>query len=198
MERHRALWLIDAGYLFQAQFSIDKNYRFDYKKLRRVVETDGEIWRAYYLNSTPDPANDIQNEFHSWLRSAPPRGPKIVTKLYQLKQLNIRSAYCLNCEAKVRVHGENCDTFEQCHLVKEQQKGIDVGITTLMLSLQDQYDSLLLSSGDGDLLDGVDYITQQGKRLELVVFDHGVSTDLQARADKIHWINDFADQVGRE
>src|SRR5690606_19858287 len=115
----------------------------------------------------------------------PPRGPRIITKLYQLKQINLRSAYCVKCETKVRVLGEGCDTADQCYLVKEHQKGVDVGITTAMLSLVEQYDTLLLSSGDGDLLEAVDYITQLGKRFELVVFDHGVSTELQARADHI-------------
>ena len=80
---------------------------------------------------------------------------------------------------------------------KEQQKGVDVGIATLALTLMNEYDTLLLSSGDGDLLDAVEYISQNGKQIELVVFKAGVSTDLQARADRLYWIDDFRNDVRR-
>ncbi len=52
----RRLWLIDAGYLLNAQRSVSHEYRFDYLKLRRKLEEDGSIWRAYYFNSTPQSA----------------------------------------------------------------------------------------------------------------------------------------------
>ena len=55
-----------------------------------------------------------------------------------------------------------------------------------------------LSSGDADLLDAVEFLSEQGKRIELAVFSEGVSTELQARADQVYWINDFADEVGRD
>ena len=29
--------------------------QFDYLKLRQHLEANGELWRAYYLNSTPNP-----------------------------------------------------------------------------------------------------------------------------------------------
>jgi len=48
------------------------------------------------------------------------------------------------------------------------------------------------------LLDAVEFLSEQGKRIELAVFREGVSTDLQARADRIHWINDFANEVRRD
>jgi uncharacterized LabA/DUF88 family protein len=67
-----------------------------------------------------------------------------------------------------------------------------------MLTLQPEYTSIVLSSGDGDLLDAVEYITQRGKRFELAVFrKRTVSTELQARADQIYWIDDFADEIRR-
>jgi hypothetical protein len=37
-----------------------------------------------------------------------------------------------------------------------------------------------------------------GKRIELLVFRDGVSTDLQSRADEIRWIDDFAETVRQD
>jgi hypothetical protein len=41
----------------------------------------------------------------------------------------------------------------------------------------------------------VEYLTELGKRMELVVFKEGVAPELQSRADRIHWIDDFAEEV---
>ena len=79
-ELARRLWVIDAGYLFNAQRSVGAGYQFDYLKLRTRIEQSGPLWRAYYLNSTPHPPTDAQDAFNTWLRSGPPRGPKIITK----------------------------------------------------------------------------------------------------------------------
>ena len=189
----KRLWLIDASYLFNARRSVSADYHFDYAKLRAKLEEDGPLWRAYYLNSTPDPPTDAQDAFHTWLRSAPPRGPKLITKLYGLKSLRADRAYCEQCATKVPLA---CPNDGQDHrLANQQQKGVDVGIATLALVHQDKFDTLVLSSGDGDLLDMVEFLSEHGKSMELAVFNTGVSTDLQARADKVYWIDDFAEEV---
>jgi hypothetical protein len=59
-------------------------------------------------------------------------------------------------------------------------------------------DVTLLSCGDGDLIDAIEFLSELGKRIELLVFRYGVSTDLQARADEILWIDDFATDVRRD
>lgn len=82
-------------------------------------------------------------------------------------------------------------------LTKKQQKGVDVAIATQALILKDQYTKLILSSGDGDLLDAVEHLSEIGKEINLVVFKSGVSTDLQARADTVMWIDEFKDEVKR-
>ena len=186
------LWLIDAGYLFKAAQA--HHCRLDYLKLRQEIEKSGPVWRAYYLNSTPNPPTDAQDGFHTWLRSAPPRGPKLITKLYELKQIRAKKAFCEQCGHKVDLV---CPNGQGHVLGNQQQKGVDVAIATLALIHRDKYETLLLSSGDGDLLDAVEFLSEHGKRIELVVFPEGVSTDLQARADKVYWIDEFAD-VQRE
>jgi len=175
------LWLIDAGYLFNGQRTVRPGYQFDYLKLRQKFEASGQIWRAYYLNSTPHPPTDAQNAFHTWLRSAPPRGPQLVTKLYELKPINADRAYCEQCQTRVNL---TCPNGAGHNLANQQQKGVDVGSATLALIHRERYQTLLLSSRDGDLLDAEEFLSEQGKRIELAVFAEGVSTDLQARADQ--------------
>jgi uncharacterized LabA/DUF88 family protein len=194
-ERMKALWLIDAGYLFKAKPYNEPYYQFSYKKLKDKIEQDGRIWRAYYLNSIPSPITEQQERFHSWLRTAPPDGPGIITKLYELKRMRLDRAYCLNCRSVIEPRCSHCPENNSGQLFIEQQKGVDVGLATLALTLDSHYETLVLSAGDGDLLDAIEFLSQQGKRIELVVFKYGVSTELQARADNIYWIDDFKDEV---
>ena len=176
----RRLWLIDGAYMFSAQTSLGVGFQFDYKKLRDKLEQDGKIFQAYYVNSTPNPPTDQQDAFHTWLKSAPPRGPKIQVRLHALKNLRVK---CLSCSA----------TFD-----RPVQKGVDIGLATLALTLLDRYDTLILSSGDGDFKDALEYIrNRMNKRLELLVFPSGVSTDLQSLSDSIYWIDEFKDEVRR-
>lgn len=93
MTRGKTLWLIDAGYLYTAQRSVGNGYHFDYKKLRDSLGEPGPIWRACYLNAVPDPPGDSQAKFHNWLGLAPPDGPKIIVKLYKLRDIEVREAY---------------------------------------------------------------------------------------------------------
>jgi uncharacterized LabA/DUF88 family protein len=196
VNRGKGLWLIDGGYLFAAQRTLP-GYQFDYRRLREYVEQDGPLWRAYYLNSTSSQLADQQGSFHNWLQSAPPTGPKIITKLYDLKRVRADSAYCERCQTKVTLSCPHTGDGNLHPLHNEQQKGVDVGLATLALTLAGEYETLVLSSGDGDLIDAIEYLSQHGKQLELVVFKSGVSTDLQARADRVYWIDDFRDEVRR-
>ena len=113
------LWLIDAGYLFKAA---QAHFRLDYLKLRQEIEKSEPVWRAYYLNSTPNPPTDAQDGFHTWLRSAPPRGPKLITKLYELKQVRANKAFCEQCNHKVDLA---CPNGQGHVLENKQQKGVD-------------------------------------------------------------------------
>ena len=199
MERKRALWLIDGSYLYKARSSCGQQFSLDYIKLRNYIERDGKIWRAYYLNSTPNPPSDDQDKFHNFLRSASPGGPGIVTKLYELKQTNLDKGFCEQCDKLIALTCPEDKTQEKHRLYKEQQKGVDVGIATLTLTHMDQYDTLILSSGDGDLLDAIEHVSSHKKNFELVVIGKNtVSTELQARADRIYWIDEFSREVCRE
>ncbi len=192
---NRRLWLIDAGYMYRSQSFFSRDYSIDYVKLRGKLEAEEPLWRAYYLNSVPSPTPDSQTAFYNWMRSAPPLGPKIITKLYELRGSEINELYCEQCRRKVTV---SCPNDRTHRLSREQQKGVDVGLATLALTHIENYDTLILSSGDSDLLDAIEYVTEKNKRFELLVFKSGVATDLQCRADRIWWIDEFAQEVARE
>jgi NYN domain len=177
---NRRVWLIDGAYMFMAQDSLGPGFKFGYKKLRDRIERDGRLVQGYYVNSTPSPPTDAQDAFHTWLKSGPPRGPKLQVRLYKLKELHLE---CPKCSTQ----------FD-----RRVQKGVDIGIATLALTLVDRYDTLILSSGDGDFKDALEHIRNTlDKRLELVVFKAGVSTDLQSLSDHIYWIDDFKDVVAK-
>lgn len=191
----KRLWLIDAGYLRKAAQKAHYGTYLDYAKLRKKTEEQGPIWRAYYLDSVFPETREAKAGFHNWLSLAPPEGPKIITKLYEIKTQNVWQLYCSECAQKVNVA---CPASGEHHLVLQQQKGVDVGLATLALRHMDKFDSLVLSSGDGDLLDMIEVISEAGKGIELLVYNYGVSADLQARADLVHWIDNYGDEVLRD
>lgn len=168
----KTIWIVDAAYMKNSA----PGY-FDYLKLKSELEKQNEnkFFESYYLNSTPNPSVDQQDGFHTWLKTAPPRGPKMRVQLYKLKDVNYD---CPKCNHK---------------LVRPVQKGVDVGIATLILKLaaQNQYDRLILSAGDGDFEDAISYVKGDlHKEIWISGFDNSISADLQSYADQVIWLND--------
>ncbi|MGD0901538.1 MAG: NYN domain-containing protein [Terracidiphilus sp.] len=170
----KSVWVVDSAYLMKASASLGK---FDYLKLKGLLSKlcGDSFFESYYLNSTPNPPTDQQDAFHTWLKSAPPRGPKMRVQLYKLKDLEVR---CMHCNQATS---------------RQVQKGVDVGIATLILKLasQNQYDRLILAAGDGDFEDAIDYVKSElHKEVWIVGFHDSVSADLQSYADQVIWLND--------
>jgi len=190
----RRLWLIDASYIHANSLQrCPPNTRVDFLRLRRLIEEElGPLWRGYYLNGVQSEPSDPRDRFHHWLQSALPGGPNLIVKLYGLKSERANAAFCVDCGMKVDVH---CPNDRHHALVNQRQAGVDVGLATLALIHRERYDTLVLSSGDGDLLDAVEHLTEGGTGLELAVFSTGVSTDLQARADRVLCIDDHLEAV---
>ena len=168
----KTIWIIDGAYLMKAAPG-----RFDYLKLKYLLTklNGSDMAEGFYLNSTPNPPSDQQDAFHTWLKLAPPRGPKLRVQLYKLKQFNVRCHIC----------------SKEFH--REVQKGVDVGIATLILKLasQQQYDRLILSAGDGDFEDAIDYVKSElHKEIWIAGFNDSVSADLQSYADKVIFLDD--------
>jgi len=186
----RRLWLIDASYIHANNLALlGGQRRIDYLRLRELIEqTLGPLWRGYFLNAAQDEPNGGRDRFHNWLQTAAPYGPNLIVKLYGLKSERVRSAWCVDCGTKVELacpHGNGSHA-----LYNQRQMGVDVGLASLALIHRERYDSLVLSSGDGDLMDAVEHLSEAGKRIELAVFSTGVATDLQARSDRVLWLDD--------
>lgn len=81
------------------------------------------------------------------------------------------------------------------------QKGVDVGIATLIIKLAAQgvYDRLILSAGDGDFEDAITYIKSE---LHKEFWLHGamsnLSTDLQCYADHVLWMDDMHPTIDKD
>jgi uncharacterized LabA/DUF88 family protein len=168
----RTIWIVDAAYLMKAAPG-----RFDYVQLKKKLELEvGTTFaESFYLNSTSDPPSDQQDAFHTWLKMAPPKGPKMRVKLYKLKEV---CTVCPGC------------SIESSRMV---QRGVDVGIATLAVKMaaQGQYDNLLLSAGDGDFEDAIKFVREElHKQFWVAGFEGSVSADLQSYADQVVWLNE--------
>ncbi len=105
----KTVWIIDGAYLF----NFGKPHPFDYLKLKNeLIRLNGEgIHESYFLNSSNDPAADAQNAFHTWLKSAPPKGPKFRVQLYRLKDLRSTCPQCGAPKLPHRVCGQ-CGSYK--------------------------------------------------------------------------------------
>lgn len=176
----RSIWVIDGAYLLSASPG-----RFDYLKLKKELErlNGEEFYESYFLNSFPDPPTDAQNSFHTWLKTAPPHGPKMRVQLYQLKSMDVACPQCGHSFGR------------------QVQKGVDVGIATLIIKLavQDLYDRLILSAGDGDFEDAISYVKSElHKGIWISGFSNTISADLQSYANRVIWLDDIWDRIERE
>ena len=173
----KTIWIVDGAYMFKAT-----PIRFDYLKLKKFLENKvGTTFReSYYLISTDPYQSEGQDQFHTWLKSAPPKGPKMRVKLYKLK------SHYLDC-------GQCGNTIDY-----KMQKGVDVGIATLIIKLatQHQYDRLILCAGDGDFEDAIEFVKESlQKEIWLCGFENSISSDLQSYANEVIWLNDHLDAI---
>jgi uncharacterized LabA/DUF88 family protein len=169
----KTIWIVDAAYLMKASPG-----RFDYLRLKTELEhlNGFPFYESFYLNSTPNPPTDAQDGFHTWLKTATPGGPKMRVKLYKLKDLHFVCPSCSN------------------HFDRQVQKGVDVGIATLIIKLatQNQYERLFLSAGDGDFEDAISYVKEDlHKEVWMSGYADTLSADLQSYADRVIWLNDI-------
>jgi len=175
----RTIWIVDAAYSMKAAPG-----RYDILKLKQELEVQNgsPFDESYYLNSTPSPPTDQQDAFHTWIKTAPPKGPRMRVQLYKLKEMRCTCPQCAK------------------HFDKTVQKGVDVGIATLIIKLatQDRYDRLVLLAGDGDFEDAIDYVKSElHKEIWIAGFPNSVSADLQSYSDRVIWISDFWTSIER-
>ncbi len=171
----RTIWINDGAYLFKAAPE-----RFDYLKLKHELEKGaGATFAECYYFGAQSMSTSAQDSFNKWLKCAPPIGPKMILKLSPLKNMHMDCPHC----------GVGYE--------RQMQKGVDVGIVTMMLQLaaRNRYDQLVLTSGDGDFANAVEYVKQLGKSFCLAGFKDSVSPDLQCFADTMLWLDELWEKV---
>jgi len=144
----RTVWIIDGNYLWKATPG-----RFNYLKLKAKLEQVNctSIFESYYFNSTPNPIVDVKDNFHLWLSSPSPRGPDMRVKLHPLRNIGVT---CPECNYS---------------FAKKTSIRVRIAISSLIIKLahQNHYDRLILSCGDGDLVDAIDYMKRAFKKRTL-------------------------------
>ncbi len=60
----------------------------------------------------------------------------------------------------------------------------DVGITVDAIRIAPSVDTVVLASGDGDFLQLIEYLKNQGKRIEIIAFGKSASSKLKEGADE--------------
>ena len=178
----RTVWIADAAYLYN--YGRGRGAGFDYLKLKNELarQNGAPLYESYYFNASPDPTAEAQSAFHSWIKSAAPKGPQMRVQLYKLKDL--------------RAHCPQCGT----HFDRHVQKGVDVAIATLMIKLATQgvYDRVILSAGDGDFEDAIDYVKSDlRKEVWLNGAQSTLSVDLQCYADRVLWLDDMGSAIDK-
>ena len=83
---------------------------------------------------------------------------------------------------------------------RQVQKGVDVGIATLIMKLavQNTYDRLILSAGDGDFEEAIDFVKSDlHKEVWMCGSEKNLSPDLQSLADRVLWLEDMGQDIDK-
>ena len=70
----------------------------------------------------------------------------------------------------------------------------DVGITVDAIRISPSVDTIVLASGDGDFLQLVEYLENQGKRVEIIAFGRSASSKLKEEADEFVDIEQYPEK----
>lgn len=153
--RGKTICFIDNSNVFSGQL---KEWRFDWEKFESKLGEKGEIWQTHFFASENDPPRAMQTDFYKFLRN----NLRWEIHIYDLGR---RTTKCTLCK--------NTDTVKA-------EKGVDVGLATKMLTLgvNRAYDTAILVSGDKDYLETVQFIKNQGLRVEVIGWKYSMSSDL--------------------
>ena len=88
MPRGKTIAFIDNSNVFKGQISV--GWRIDMEKLKRILETDGEIWQTFFFASVTNPPRYQQTNFYRFIKNH----MRFEVFLYQLGRKTTR---CRNC-----------------------------------------------------------------------------------------------------
>lgn len=162
--------------------------RVNYLQLakRLVLRITGEYAGTYYYTSTPPGRVVITRE----------QKENLQLQKSIIEGLKLQEGFTVtSLERRYReVHCEKCKYIKKT----SREKGIDVHLTTDMLSLawEDAYDSAILISSDRDYGPALDYLRTKGKRIYNLAFKTISKSQLLLKHCYHHiWFEDIEDSV---
>jgi uncharacterized LabA/DUF88 family protein len=158
------VWLIDGAYILKGHTG-----RIDYNELRNQLQAwaGGPFDQIIFYNSFVD-GDARADRFNNDLKLN-----GFAVKLFPLK----------------RATGGTCDSCgRQCE--RMVQRGVDVAICTdlLRLAYEGKFRRVVLSAGDGDLLEAVRLVKSRFQEVYLSGYKDSMSHDLAREANKTFWL----------
>lgn len=158
----KVMMFIDASNIWRALEVYNKdhgtNHRISYAKLRDKLVSGRRLIRPYYFCSRPSTTPPPQMALLEGLRS---QGFTVVDKI--LKE----------------VFDSNSGR------TRRREKGVDVALVTYLISLawEGAYETVIVVSGDSDLVEAIQCVKNKGKRVELASFRGALGREIRQVAD---------------
>lgn len=88
----------------------------------------------------------------------------------------------------LRYHGFTVDLTDSYDPISNRQKGVDVKLVCRVMihAFNDDYDTAIIVSGDGDFVPLVEDVKRMGKKVEIAAFDKSCSGKMRLVADAFH------------
>lgn len=159
MNKHSVYVFIDASNIWNAQKA--KGIAFDYKKLSAFLKHEHQAttikifyYTAYPKKDTRDYDISGKHAFYTYLK----KGLGFVVRKKPLKQIKIMT--------------------EEGEGVKEKGD-MDVELTLDVMHFKDQFDTVLLFTGDSDYLALINYLKNGGKKIYVYSSENNISSELR-------------------
>jgi len=163
MIEHNVYVFIDASNIWNAQRS--KGVSFDYEKLTKYLKKKHEAsvikmfyYTAYPKKETRDYDVSAKHAFYTYLK----KGLGFTVRKKPLKQIKI--------------------TTEEGQGVKEKGD-MDVELTLDVMHHRDNFDTIILFTGDSDYMAVVNYLKNRGKKVYIYSSKNNVSNELRTGGD---------------
>ena len=164
--QERLMIFIDGENLFNA--IRENNFKIDYQKLTHFLSKGFNLIRVYYYTGVPT--------LKSWNKNKE-------TKKEFFSKLNKQIGFLESLEFNYNFHVITKPLVLDNDKIKE--KGIDVNIASDIIwhGLSKNYDTLVLISGDKDLMDCLIRMKDNGRRVIVANFEGKISREMKKIAD---------------
>lgn len=161
----------------------DNKFKIDFKKLVNFLARDFNLIRVYYYIGIPTLKNWDKNK---------------EDKKDFVNKLNNQIRFLDNLEFNYNFHVIKKPLSSKGDNLRE--KGVDLNIASDIIwhGLSDNYDSLVLISGDKDLMDCLIRMKDNGKRVIIANFENRISREIKRIVDEYINLSEYVKEIKRE